>query len=743
MHLRMLTTAILACLLPIRADASPQGKGFSYLRVEAKANETDEVMIYGTIGETLWSEGVSAQDLVTQIGASKAKTLSVRINSSGGVAADGIAIYNVLKSHPARKVVTIDGQACSIASLIAMAGDEVVMYSSSLLMIHAPHTIAAGNSASFREFAETLDTHARAMAEAYVAKTGKPDEIGVLLSDGHDHWYTGAEAVAFGLADRVETATATAHAEAASVVALGSYLSAITNAPQPIAACLKGHISAALSPRVFASLSEVSQKAIVGHIEDPTMKQQYLHILANADGGNPTPAAPVAVAAPPPVGSPPAPAVAAPAEAVQAALAAMRTRNTDIQALAQPHLGIASVRAYVEGVIANADPAVTPDVVGRQILALMGQEAVPLNGNAHVVAGADQRDRTRAAMANAIESRVGLCAADAGNPFRGMAMAELARESLVQAGVAVRGMDRREIVGLAFTHSTSDFPGLLGDTARRAVLRGYEEAEEQVDQFTRPVSVPDFKPTSLVGLGAFSDLLVVPEGGEFKYGTFSEQSQSMRLVTFGRLFSITRQAIINDDLGIFSDVPRKMGQAARRTVAKAVFNLINSNPILADGFALFSAAHGNLLTASAISTTSVDTMRVAMARQKDSDGNTIRVPMKSLLTPIALGGLARTVRESQTEVSGSKNLTTPNIVRNTFDVVDDGRLDDASATAWYGVANPAFIDGIVIGYLDGNQTPYMEQEEGFTVDGVAWKVRLDAAPAIADYRGIYKNPGVA
>jgi hypothetical protein len=274
------------------------------------------------------------------------------------------------------------------------------------------------------------------------------------------------------------------------------------------------------------------------------------------------------------------------------------------------------------------------------------------------------------------------------------------------------------------------------------VLRGYEEAEEQVDQFTRPVSVPDFKPTSLVGLGAFSDLLVVPEGGEFKYGSFSEQSQAMQIVTYGRLFSITRQAIINDDLGIFNDVPRKLGQAARRTIAKAVFHLINSNPMLADGFSLFSTEHRNVLTGSAISTTSVDALRVAMGNAKDKDGQRIRVPLKALLTPLALGGLARTVRTSQFEVSGNKNLTTPNIVQNTFEVIDDGRLDDASARAWYGVADPAFVDGIVIGYLDGNQTPYLEQHEGFTVDGVAWKVRLDAAPAVADYRGIYINPGV-
>src|SRR5690606_24983206 len=143
-------------------------------------------------------------------------------------------------------------------------------------------------------------------------------------------------------------------------------------------------------------------------------------------------------------------------------------------------------------------------------------------------------------------------------------------------------------------------------------------------------------------------------------------------------------AIINDDLGIFGDVPRKLGQAARRTIAKAVFDLLTSNPTLADGKALFHADHGNLLTGAAISTTSVDAMQSAMALQKDADGNIITVPMKSLVVPVALRGLAKTVRESQNEVSGSKNLTTPNTVRDTFDVVSSGRLDAVSAAVWYG-----------------------------------------------------------
>jgi len=476
------------------------------------------------------------------------------------------------------------------------------------------------------------------------------------------------------------------------------------------------------------------------------MKDRYLRIVAEAGAPSAAASATTATAATAAPVTATAPVVAVdPQAAATAAITALRNRNTEIRAMAQPHMGNAQVAEYINGVIDGADPAVTADVAGRQVLALLAQGAAPLAGNITAVAGGDQRDLTRAAMLNAIEARAMRAEPQGDNPYRGHTLSDLARECVTATGTNTRGMDRMQIVGLAFTHSTSDFPSLLGDAANRAVLRGYEEVEAQIAQFTRAVSVPDFKPTNLVGLGAFSDLLKVPEGAEFKYGTFSDQSQSMQIVTYGRLFSITRQAIINDDLGLFDDVPRKMGQAARRTIEKAVFELLNSNPVLADGQPLFSAAHGNLLTGAAISTASVDAMRVAMARQKDNDGNTIRVPMKSLLTPIALGGLARTVRASQYEVgaAGQRNNTTPNIVQNTFEVIDDGRLDDADPAAWYGIANSTYVDGIVIGYLNGNQAPYLEQQQGFTVDGVAWKVRLDAAPAIADYRGIYKNPGAA
>lgn len=698
------------------------------MRVVALAGNTVDLLIYGDIGDAWWDEeSVTAKSVVASLAALTPTTINVRINSYGGSVSDGVAIYNELRRQAAGGVAVntfVDGVACSIASLIAVASDTVTMGANTLMMLHAPWgTLYIDGCAkdireAAEEFAATLEVFGRAMAESYARKSGKPaTEFTAMWESGRDYWYSAADAKAAGLCDVVVDESAATSDIPATADATAQLLShVVARAPAELRANVRAALRAPASTNPPASASE-SQPAAAGD-------------------------QPGAISMPD-IKTPTADDIKAAAKAEQQRIsAALRDRNAEIRAMAEPHMANAAIREYVDNVVAESDLDIVAGDVGKQILAILAKNRSPIAGNGEVVAGADERDKRKGAMANAIQARTGAAKPDAENPYRGHTLAELARECVVRAGVNVNGMDRMAIVATAFTHTSSDFPGLLGDTARTAVLRGYQTAEVDIGQIARPVSVSDFKPSSLAGLGQFSGLDIVPEGGEYKYGTFSQQSQAIKLVTYGKLFSVSRQAIINDQLSVLSEVPQKMGAAAKRAVIDAVFNLINSNPTLADGFALFSAQHANLLTASTISTTSVDAMRAAMALQKDPDGQIIRVPLKTLVTPIALGGLARTVMTSQTEVSGSKNLTTPNIVRDTFQVLDDGRLDAASATAWYGIADPALIDGLVIGYLDGNQEPYLgDSDKGFTVDGVAWKVRIDAAPAIADYRGLSKNPG--
>ena len=175
------------------------------IKVQAKANGTAEVLIYGPIGEDWYGNGVTAKQFRDDLkAAGDVSEIVVRVNSPGGEVFDGIAIYNELRAHKARKIVQVDGYAASIATVIAMAGDEIVLGTGTAMMIHGPSTFAWGPADTMRETADMLDKVAVGMVEAYARfnKTLAREDIEALMTGG-DHWYTAAEAIKAGFATRM------------------------------------------------------------------------------------------------------------------------------------------------------------------------------------------------------------------------------------------------------------------------------------------------------------------------------------------------------------------------------------------------------------------------------------------------------------------------------------------------------------------------------------------------------------
>lgn len=179
--------------------------------IRAGADNSAEILIYDQIGG--W-DGILAKDFVPQLKAIKADTIHVRVNSPGGDVFDGITIANALKAHPANVVVHIDGLAASIASIIALAGNEVRMAENAFLMIHDPWTLAIGNAADFRKTADTLDTIGGALVDTYMKKTGASrDDIVAMMAE--ETWLNAEEALAEGFVDVVDSADSEADAIAA------------------------------------------------------------------------------------------------------------------------------------------------------------------------------------------------------------------------------------------------------------------------------------------------------------------------------------------------------------------------------------------------------------------------------------------------------------------------------------------------------------------------------------------------
>lgn len=173
----------------------------------AEADEPATISIYDVIGEDWWTgEGVTAKRIAGALRSIGASAVTVNLNSPGGDMFEGLAIYNLLREHPAKVTVRIVGLAASAASIIAMAGDEVLMGTGTQMMIHRAWGLALGNHHDFVEAAALFDTFDRSMAEVYAARTGKDETAILAMLDGPSKasdgtWLTAAEATAEGFAD--------------------------------------------------------------------------------------------------------------------------------------------------------------------------------------------------------------------------------------------------------------------------------------------------------------------------------------------------------------------------------------------------------------------------------------------------------------------------------------------------------------------------------------------------------------
>lgn len=364
-----------------------------------------------------------------------------------------------------------------------------------------------------------------------------------------------------------------------------------------------------------------------------------------------------------------------------------------------------------------------------------------------VQAGADEADKFRGAASDALLARALIVnpatksryAVDGANPVRGLALRELARACLTRIGVRTDGMSTLEMVGRAFTQSGSDFPVLLENAMHKALLAGYAVAADTWQRWCAKGTVGDFRAHNRYRVGSLGNLDSLTELGEFKNKTIPDgEKSSITAGTKGNIINLSRQAIINDDLGAFLGAAQMLGRAAARTVEADAYALLASNPTLEDGVALFHASHGNLDTAAAPSVTTVDAARVLLASQKDISGNDyLDLRPAVFLSGLVYGSTARVLNTAQYDPDTANKLQKPNVVAGLFrDVVDTPRITD---TKWYLFADPSDAPVIEVAFLEGEDQPFLDQQTGFTVDGSSWKARMDYGVAAIDYRGAVRN----
>ena len=212
--------------------------------------------------------------------------------------------------------------------------------------------------------------------------------------------------------------------------------------------------------------------------------------------------------------------------------------------------------------------------------------------------------------------------------------------------------------------------------------------------------------------------------------------------TFGNIIDVTREMIINDDLGAFTRIPGQFGRAAARSIDLDVYALIAANPALStDNVALFHSTHNNLAASgTAITVAAMDAARVAMGRQKDPSGNDfLGIRPSILLCSLEKGGEARVVNDAQFDVDVSNKFQVPNKVRGMVSKIVD--TEQLTGNAWFLIADPGLYPVLEVNFLQGVETPVLEQDQEFNTNGLKWRIRFDYGVDAVDYRGIYKNPG--
>ncbi|WP_375572794.1 prohead protease/major capsid protein fusion protein [Seohaeicola saemankumensis] len=331
----------------------------------------------------------------------------------------------------------------------------------------------------------------------------------------------------------------------------------------------------------------------------------------------------------------------------------------------------------------------------------------------------------------------------AARDWRGLSLIEMARDILSSEGVRVRGLSRDELATRAL-HSTSDFPLILSNVTNKTLRAAYETAPRTFAPLARRTTVADFRDVHRLQLGEAPQLEKVNESGEYKRGTLGEAQEKYRIETFGKVIGITRQVLINDDLDAFTRVPALFGTAAATLESDVVWGVITANAAMADGKALFHAGHNNLAaTGVKLDVAGLAKARTAMSLQKGLDGRTVlNIRPAFLVVPTSLELEAEQLL-AQNIVPAKSTDVVPGSLRS-LTVISEPRLDPgAGAVPWYLMASPAAIDTIEYAYLEGQEGVAMETRMGFDVDGMEIRARLDFGAKAIDWRGLYKNPGVA
>lgn len=726
-----------------------------------KKGKTGELRIFDEIG--FW--GISADDFFNDLDAlGDVDDIHLRLNSPGGVITDGNAIYNVLKRHKANVKVTIEGIAASMASVIAMAGDEVVMPENAFLMIHNPHVFMGGGADDLRHEADLLDKMKKSAIKAYKRKaTISNDDISKMMDD--ETWITAEEAVKMGFADIVEESIEEPEKEEAKLDKHN--FNCIPTAAMCYFRAEKA--SSDESGENGNGESETTEKENepdkkpdnIDENENPSTEgdtemdyKQIAQMVLTASGKINKEIERFVSMAEPKIG----------AEKAKSLLAELKS---PINGKLNDITNIENMGAEVEGIIRDAKNSVADAV-------LVGGVIPPAE---NIQIGKEDQEKfveaaTVAFMHSArlpVDEKQTESVRKAG--MLGMGPLGYCREILARNHVRgaasmapVRVYD--ELKGLpkmAFSQGSGDFANAFEDVANKSLQDAWANAPVTYQGWTGRDTIPDFRQKNVVRITETGDVAEVLEDEGFSFTSTNDSKEVATLITVGVAFGLTRKAIINDDLNALTDIPSKLGRSVQRYINRQAYTTLYGSAMLGptmneDSVAMFNAAsHVNYVatgSGAVPSATTISTLNRYMRNQKvptpDQDQSSsiyTNATPKAILYHSSLDMTIEGLMSPKYLVTGTANaVVTRDFITKLVGISDpvlDELMDANSHAGYYLIADPRDVGLINVYFLRGQESPTMRRKVSDVAEplGTTWDIYLDVTVGAVDFRGGAANFG--
>ena len=284
------------------------------------------------------------------------------------------------------------------------------------------------------------------------------------------------------------------------------------------------------------------------------------------------------------------------------------------------------------------------------------------------------------------------------------------------------------------------------------LVEGHRTAPVTFDRWTKRGTLKDFKTHDNNYLsGPAGEFLEVPEGGELKHDIWHDEKRPTRkLKTYGRQFTMTRQAFINDDIDIITRMPAKYAASARKTLNKQCYEILLNNPGIYDGVKLFDSKHANLLaTGTGITREALQGMIMALSNQKDEFGEVCIIRPATIIVPSGYKFEMYTIFFSPT-INTEDNTQAVNPLyqyRESIEIVEDPTINAmcggfGNQMPWWLLGAKEDTDFVEVDYLNGQDVPNIRRSEVPGTLGFVWDIYLDWGISVMDYRGAIMNPGV-